>query len=156
MPMSSTNIPYKRHMEHTEHVNWGKEVEYQIHSKSIISLPKTLVRSQISFVNISRILATSLPPKFQNQIHCSTIYLIHNPNYQRSTFMSPTDPEEISRIIASLKYTNSSGHDGISSKLLKSLQLTSPLSANQHLDKQINGNRTSPSKHEDRKNYINL
>ena len=36
--------------------------------------------------------------------------------------MSPTDPEEISRIIASLKCKNSSGHDGISSKLLKSLQ----------------------------------
>ena len=49
-------------------------------------------------------------------------YLNHNTNYQRSIFMSPTDPEEISRIIASLKCKNSSGHDGISSKLLKSLQ----------------------------------
>ena len=82
-------------------------------------------------------------------------YLNHNTNYQRSIFMSPTDPEEISRIIASLKCKNSSGHDGISSKLLKSTT-TSPMPANQHLDKQINGNRTGPSRHKNRKNYTNL
>ena len=35
--------------------------------------------------------------------------------------MEPTDPIEISRIITSLKPKNSSGHDGISSKLLKCL-----------------------------------
>ena len=35
--------------------------------------------------------------------------------------MEPTDPIEIARIITSLKPKNSSGHDGISSKLLKCL-----------------------------------
>jgi hypothetical protein len=39
----------------------------------------------------------------------------------QSLFRSPTDPIEISRIIMSLKPKNSSGHDGISSKLLKTL-----------------------------------
>ena len=36
-------------------------------------------------------------------------------------FMMPTDPVEISRIITSLKPKTSSGHDCISSKLLKYL-----------------------------------
>ena len=41
--------------------------------------------------------------------------------FNKSFFMEPTDPIEISRIITSLKPKNSSGHDGISSKLLKCL-----------------------------------
>ena len=96
-------------------------MEYQIHSKSI-PLPKTLVKSQISFCeyfsDIGNQFASKIPKPDKPFHH----YLNHNTNYQRSIFMSPTDPEEISRIIASLKCKNSSGHDGISSKLLKSLQ----------------------------------
>ena len=41
--------------------------------------------------------------------------------FNKSFFMEPTDPIGISRIITSLKPKNSSGHDGISSKLLKCL-----------------------------------
>ena len=37
-------------------------------------------------------------------------------------FMSPTDPEEVYRIITSLKPKKSSGPNGISSKLLKTLK----------------------------------
>ncbi|KAK2155891.1 hypothetical protein LSH36_228g04026 [Paralvinella palmiformis] len=37
-------------------------------------------------------------------------------------FMSPTDPEEVSRIITSLKPNNIFGHGGVSSKLLKTLK----------------------------------
>ena len=40
---------------------------------------------------------------------------------QNSFFMKPTDPNEILKIIMSLKPKNSTGHDGISSKLLKYL-----------------------------------
>ncbi len=37
-----------------------------------------------------------------------------------TTFLNPTDPEEISNIINRLKPKNSSGHDNINAKLLKS------------------------------------
>ena len=47
-------------------------------------------------------------------------YMKH-PISNQSFFMSPTDPIEITHIIMSLKPKNSSGHDGISSKLLKTL-----------------------------------
>jgi len=47
-------------------------------------------------------------------------YMKH-PITNHSFFMSPTDPIEIARIIMSLKPKNSSGHDGISSKLPKTL-----------------------------------
>ena len=36
-------------------------------------------------------------------------------------FLNPTDPSEISKIIKSLKMKKSTGHDGISIMLLKSL-----------------------------------
>jgi len=48
-------------------------------------------------------------------------HYIKHPISNQSFFMSPTDPIEISRIIMTLKPKNSSGHDGISSKLLKTL-----------------------------------
>ena len=47
-------------------------------------------------------------------------YLSTNSNDQ-SFFMLPTDPTEISKIISKLKAKSSAGHDGISSKLLKSI-----------------------------------
>ena len=49
---------------------------------------------------------------------------------RNSFFMMPTDPIEVSRIITSLKPKTSSGHDGISSKLLKCLtpSITVPIS----------------------------
>ena len=51
-------------------------------------------------------------------------------NYQNSLFMSPTTPGDIIAIISSFKSKTSSGHDGVSSKLVKDLKyaLSFPLS----------------------------
>ena len=54
--------------------------------------------------------------------HC---HLKFTPNYQRSMIMSPTDPEEVSRIMTSLKSNKGSSHDGISSNVLKTLKIVS-------------------------------
>ncbi len=58
----------------------------------------------------------------------------NNPN-QHSFFMNPTSPDEIHKIIASLKSKNSSGHDKISPKMLKALN--DVVSAHQYYNKQI-------------------
>ena len=51
-------------------------------------------------------------------------------NYQNSLFMIPTTPGDIIAIISSFKSKTSSGHDGVSSKLVKDLKyaLSFPLS----------------------------
>ena len=51
-------------------------------------------------------------------------------NHSNSLFLNPTTPEDIVAIICSLKSKRSSGHDGISSKLVKDLKdaLASPIS----------------------------
>ena len=45
-------------------------------------------------------------------------YLGNNRNKQ-TIFLSPTDPNEIHKIVTSLKTKNSSGHDGFSTKFIK-------------------------------------
>ena len=56
-------------------------------------------------------------------------YLIGN-NRPNSLFLHPTDKRDIIKIINELKPKNSSGHDGISSKLVKDLknEIALPLS----------------------------
>jgi len=67
---------------------------------------------------------SEIGPKFAEHIPAPENSYDHyrkHPISNQSLFMSPTDPIEITRIIMSLKPKNSSGHDGISSKLLKTL-----------------------------------
>jgi len=45
-----------------------------------------------------------------------------NPKIKNTIFLNPTDPEEINKLIQKLKPKNSSGHDNISSKLIKYLK----------------------------------
>jgi hypothetical protein len=70
---------------------------------------------------------SEIGPKFASQIPVPekpyNYYLKNNNSYQ-SFFMAPTDPVEIYRIIMSLKPKKSFGHDGISSKLLKTLGMS--------------------------------
>ncbi len=49
---------------------------------------------------------------------------------KNTIYLSPTDPEAIDNIIRSMKLKNSSGHDNINSKLIKSLknELKDPIS----------------------------
>ena len=67
---------------------------------------------------------SEIGPKFAEHIPApenSYDHYMKHPISNQSLFMSPTDPIEITRIIMSLKPKNSSGHDDISSKLLKTL-----------------------------------
>jgi len=79
------------------------------------------IRLRTKSVNFYLNLATSLHLKFPNPDKSFRYHLNYIVHYQRSMFMSPTDPEEVSRIITSLKLNNISGHGGVSSKLLKTL-----------------------------------
>ena len=49
-------------------------------------------------------------------------------NYQNSLFLIPTTPYDIIAIISSFKSKTSSGHDGVSSKLVKDLKYALSLS----------------------------
>ena len=53
---------------------------------------------------------------------------------QQSMFLAPTDPYEISTLINSLKHKNSSGHDGLSSSLIKDMkqEIALPCSINSY------------------------
>ena len=78
---------------------------------------------------------TNIGPKLANQIptseHDSLHYLHKKRQHNPSTFfMIPTHPTEILDILKKLKPNNSSGHDNVSTKLLKSLDtsISLPLS----------------------------
>ena len=78
------------------------------------------------FTKIGKQLSDNIPtPKFKfNE------YMKQNPlNITNSIFFSPTDTQEISKLITSLKAKKSSGHDALSSWLLKTLsaEITEPL-----------------------------
>ena len=68
------------------------------------------------FTNIGMKYASKIPEPANNHI-----YYMQQEQLRNSFFMSPTDPEEIHRIIMKMKPKNSCGHDGISSKLLKNV-----------------------------------
>ena len=91
----------------------------------MIKKPKTIADKFCKyFSEIGHTYSTNIPPPkrpFHDYLHHKTC---------NSFFMMPTDPIEISRIITSLKPKTSSGHDNISSKLLKYLipSISVPLS----------------------------
>ena len=78
------------------------------------------------FSNIGKCYAKNIPES-KNSIGS---YLNKIPTNNKSLFLNPCDPVEIRKIILSLKNKKSSGHDGISNILLKSLSdvLATPLS----------------------------
>ena len=69
------------------------------------------------FSNIGRKYASEIPPSTK-PFH----QYLSKPPVTNSLFMAPTDPSEIVSILKSMKSKSSTGHDEISSKLLKSLQ----------------------------------
>jgi hypothetical protein len=76
--------------------------------------PKTIANSFCEyFSEIGNKYASNIPMA-DKPFH----YYLKARSNSNSFFMAPIDPIEISRIIASLEPKNSSGHDGISSKLL--------------------------------------
>ena len=71
------------------------------------------------FTNVGQQCASSIG---QATTHSSS-YL--KGNYQNSLFLTPITPGEIIEIISSFKSKASSGHDGVSSKLVKDLCMLS-------------------------------
>jgi hypothetical protein len=78
------------------------------------------------FTNIGPNLAANIP----NPITNASQYLQNIQRNPNSFFMTPTNPEEILDIIKQLKPKNSSGHDTISTKLIKSIDssISKPIS----------------------------
>ena len=68
------------------------------------------------FTDVGRSCAAKIGPSKKS----SEVYLGNNPN-DSTMYMYPTDPEEIKKIMQKMKPKKSAGHDGISTKLLKSL-----------------------------------
>lgn len=68
------------------------------------------------FSNVGEKQAKSIPKSKQR----AGVYLGNKPS-QKSIYLKPTDPSEIQKIITSMKSKSSSGHDHISSILLKSI-----------------------------------
>ncbi len=69
---------------------------------------------------------TTIGPTFANNIPKSRKdddYYLNSKKRpsQKTFFMTPTDPNEILKIITNMKTKNSSGHDGITSKFIKSI-----------------------------------
>ena len=79
------------------------------------------------FTNIGPKLANQIPTSEHDSLHYLHKKRQHNPN---TFFMIPTHPTEILDILKKLKPKNSSGHDNVSTKLLKSLDtsISLPLS----------------------------
>ena len=77
------------------------------------------------FTNIGPQLATKIRNKHVN----SNFSKFLPPKFEKSLFFTPTDEEEVLKIVRCLKPSRSSGHDEISVNLLKKiiLQLTKPL-----------------------------
>ena len=78
------------------------------------------------FANVGKEFANRIP-KGKYDIK---YYLDKIPNNQHSIFLTPTTRTEIIKLIGSLKNKNSSGHDGISNKILKGItnSISQPLS----------------------------
>ena len=78
------------------------------------------------FTNIGPNLAGNIPNPKNNALHYLQ-KINRNPN---SFFMTPTNPEEILEIIKEIKSKNSSGHDTINTKLIKSIDnsISKPIS----------------------------
>lgn len=100
-------------------------------TQSIKYLNKTITQPQ-DICNAFCDYFTNVGPDFASRIGKSKYdhkHYMRKRNAQ-SMFMNPTDPEEIFRLISNLKPKSSSGHDNISSKLLKILshQLKIPIS----------------------------
>jgi len=74
---------------------------------------------------------TNIGPEYANKIPQApkTPQQYLKNNIRNSIFLNPTDPEEVAKLIQNLKSKNSSGHDNITSKLLKHLndELKSPI-----------------------------
>ncbi len=71
------------------------------------------------FTHVGEQFAAAISP---SQKHFRS-YLNKNTNTNNSLFLSPTDPEEINKVITILKSKKSCGDDGISSSFLKKLNL---------------------------------
>ena len=78
------------------------------------------------FANVGKDFASKIPPGKQDINH----YLNKIPQNENSIFLTPTNKREICKLIDSLKNKNSSGHDGISNKILKGItqSISEPLS----------------------------
>ena len=77
------------------------------------------------FTNVGKNYASKIPPS----VHDFQYYLKGNSN-SSSIYFSPTDPEEIVKIIKTLKSKKSCGHDGLSGWLIKKLShsISQPIS----------------------------
>ena len=86
------------------------------HKGNTITEQKTIVNAFCDyFTNVGQEYANNIPKT-------NKLPKMYMKNKQMNTmYLNPTDPEEISNIINRLKPKNSSGHDNINSKLLKSL-----------------------------------
>ena len=78
------------------------------------------------FSEVGKTFAEKIPPPE----HLFHTYLSSTEN-KRSLFLFPTDPDEINKLLSSLKPKKSSGHDNISTLFLKGIknQISDPLSA---------------------------
>ena len=132
MPASSlnTNITPKN-VGYIEHINWEKQYS-RWNSESFkingnITNDKKIISNKFCefFSEIGNKYASNIPPARKPFYR----HLQNNHN-ARSMFMSPTDEVEVCNIITSMKAKNSSGHDFISSKFIKSIQnsICKPLS----------------------------
>ena len=71
------------------------------------------------FTNIGPKYANDIPPSINTSDHY--LKLNSHPNIN-TIFLAPTDPDEISKILKTMKSKTSSGHDNINSKLLKAVE----------------------------------
>ena len=79
----------------------------------------TKITNELSsyFANVGRQFADKIP----SGKHDIKYYLQKIPSNDHSIFITPTNKTEITKLIGSLKNKTSSGHDGISNKILKGI-----------------------------------
>ena len=98
-----------------------------ISNNTRITDPNTIANDFCSyFSKVGETFASEIPPSINNY----QFYLKNNKN-NNSLYLSPTDPEEVDKIITSMKSKKSSGPDGINSNFLKltKLALKEPISS---------------------------